>query len=441
MSYLGKFEDGGKEFVLADPSPPRPCDNFLWNDAFFAYVDSRGAGYSRYQTEGAVTECLSGAHYDVVPNRIIYLRDSGSGDFWCLGMHPVGAELTGWECRHGAGYTRVSGERGGVFGSVTYIVPTGSDPLEAWLISVANRSDRERRISLFPYADISLKGATFYGYLQFAGAEYSPRIRGVLAHFNGENLPHPRYNAFFTCDWEPASYEACKELFIGRWGCLCRPEAVVRGSCSATPASRDALCGVLQADLTLAPGQTWEGTVLAGVASGEDEAADFVERYLGAARFREELAKIKDWKREVFSGFTIETPDPELDLRMNWWTKQQVHFGAKWVRWGIKGYRDIVQQAHGAIAFDPNLARADLLDAAAHQRADGTALRGWSPLDQMRYADSPLWLVPAVADLVRETGELSLLDEPVPYFKEGEGTLYEHLWKAATHLTLSLIHI
>lgn len=440
MSRLGRFEDGGRTFVLTDPSPPRPCDNFLWNDVFFAYVDHRGSGYSRYQTrEGAVTECLSGAHYDVVPNRVVYVRDAETGEFWCLGWHPVGAPLEGWECRHEAGCTTISGERGGVFGTVSYLVPVGSDPLEAWLLRLENRSERERRVSLFPYADISLKGATFYGYLQFAGARYLPELPGILAHFHGENLPHPRYNAFFAASWEPSAYECCKELFVGSWGCLCRPRAVAQGRCSSTPASRDALCGVLQADLVLSPGEVWEGTVLVGVCEGVEEAMRLVRRYSGPDRFAEEQAGVREWKKRVFSAFTLRTPDPELDLRLDWWTKQQVHFGAKWVRWGIKGYRDIVQQAHGALYFDPALAREDLLEALAHQREDGTALRGWSPLDRMRYADSPLWLVPAVADFIRETGETSLLEEVVPYFvEEGgrkrEGTVYEHLWRAATHL-------
>ena len=42
-------------------------------------------------------------------------------------------------------------------------------------------------------------------------------------------------------------------------------------------------------------------------------------------------------------------------------------------------------------------------------------------------ADDALWLVAAVVEYVRETGELSLFDETVGYADGGEGTVYEHM--------------
>lgn len=44
-------------------------------------------------------------------------------------------------------------------------------------------------------------------------------------------------------------------------------------------------------------------------------------------------------------------------------------------------------------------------------------------------ADDALWLVPAVVQYVKETGELSFLDEPVTYADGGEETVYRHLMR------------
>ena len=53
-------------------------------------------------------------------------------------------------------------------------------------------------------------------------------------------------------------------------------------------------------------------------------------------------------------------------------------------------------------------------------------------------ADDALWLIPAIVENVRESGDASFLDEVIPFADEGEGTVWEHM-KAALDFSYSQI--
>ena len=53
----------------------------------------------------------------------------------------------------------------------------------------------------------------------------------------------------------------------------------------------------------------------------------------------------------------------------------------------------------------------------------------------MKYADSAMWLVSAVNEYLKETGDLSFLEKRLPFLDGGEGTVAEHLHKAMAALS------
>jgi cellobiose phosphorylase len=87
----------------------------------------------------------------------------------------------------------------------------------------------------------------------------------------------------------------------------------------------------------------------------------------------------------------------------------------------------------------PDRARERLLDLAATQLPTGGAWHQYQPLTKRGndaigsgFNDDPLWLILAVSAYVKETGDLGVLDESVPYDNEPgtETPLYEHLTRA-----------
>ncbi len=90
----------------------------------------------------------------------------------------------------------------------------------------------------------------------------------------------------------------------------------------------------------------------------------------------------------------------------------------------------------------PARARQRILDISATQLPSGGAYHQYQPLTKRGndavgsgFNDDPAWLVLAVAAYIRETGDWSILDEPVPYdnVAGSETPLYEHLLRAVEY--------
>lgn len=94
------------------------------------------------------------------------------------------------------------------------------------------------------------------------------------------------------------------------------------------------------------------------------------------------------------------------------------------------GFRDTLQDAMAIAAYAPELAADSIRNTLRHQYADGSTLRGWCPLDTHKYGDGGVWIAPAVAEYVKETGNIEFLDEMVPYFDGGSASVWEHLQQA-----------
>jgi cellobiose phosphorylase len=109
------------------------------------------------------------------------------------------------------------------------------------------------------------------------------------------------------------------------------------------------------------------------------------------------------------------------------------------------GFRDSCQDLLGFVHMVPARARERILDIAAIQFKSGGAWHQYQPLTKrgnadagMGFNDDPLWLIACTHAYISETGDYSILDEPVPFDNE-EGTeepLFEHL-RASFHYTLN----
>ena len=65
-----------------------------------------------------------------------------------------------------------------------------------------------------------------------------------------------------------------------------------------------------------------------------------------------------------------------------------------------------------------------------HQFRDGHAVLTWYPYDDTRYSDQPFWIIWAVCELIKETGDFSILHTELEWQDGGKATVLEHV-KAA----------
>ncbi|MBN1248813.1 MAG: glycosyl transferase, partial [Anaerolineae bacterium] len=103
------------------------------------------------------------------------------------------------------------------------------------------------------------------------------------------------------------------------------------------------------------------------------------------------------------------------------------------------GFRDSNQDLLGFVHQVPERARERILDLAATQLPDGGAYHQYQPLTKKGndavgdgFNDDPQWLITGVAAYIKETGDWSILDEPVTYDSTPgtEQPLYEHLQRS-----------
>jgi cellobiose phosphorylase len=103
------------------------------------------------------------------------------------------------------------------------------------------------------------------------------------------------------------------------------------------------------------------------------------------------------------------------------------------------GFRDSTQDLLGFVHMVPERARERVLDLAATQLESGGAYHQYQPLTKRgnndvgsNFNDDPLWLIVGVAAYLKETGDWSILDAPVPYDNKpgSESPLFEHMQRS-----------
>lgn len=105
------------------------------------------------------------------------------------------------------------------------------------------------------------------------------------------------------------------------------------------------------------------------------------------------------------------------------------------------GFRDSNQDLLGFVHLIPERARERIIDIASTQMEDGSAWHQYQPLTKKGNADigggfndDPLWLVAGVYAYLAETGDVSILTEPVPFnnVEGSEQPLLEHLRRSVS---------
>ena len=438
QNKYGHFNSSGTEFIINNPATPRAFDNFLWNDAAFSNVQQTGVGYFDYQIgDNEAVQMLTGigriCDFDVfgrdhLMSRLIYIRDNDTGEFWNLNWEPVKKQYEEYECIHGMGYSIIKTVVNGLKSELRIFVPSGNDPVELWTLKVSDISKRSRNISIFVYNQFQFKfkwGFDSYGDMIYRSSWLNREHNAVVAIKNPYRRPHNHLTGFMTSDMPIVAFDGTRDAFIGVYNTLSEPEAVVKGRCTNTPGSSDATIGVMQFDLKLKDEKEETISIILGATDDEGNIGQFRSKYLGS--FEKYFSLLKDEKKVMCDRNRIKTPDSHFDNILNNWVKQAAMYGATWCRWGWNGFRDIVQHGLGVSVLKPEMTKKIILEAMKHQYKCGLALRGWNPVDEKPYSDSALWMVFTLVAYLKETGDMKLLSEVVPYYDDGSATVLGHI--------------
>lgn len=457
MKY-GYFDDINREYVITDPATPLPWINYLGCRDFFSLISNTCGGYSFYKDAKLLR--LTRYRYNNVPadsnGRYFYLKEGNS--IWNPGWQPTQTPLDFYECRHGMVYSRFTGQKNHLKASLLTFVPL-EDSCEINQLTLTNDSEREKTIQLFSYLEWCLWNAdddmkNFQR--NFSTGEVE--IEGSILYHKTEYRERRNHYALFSVNTPITAFETDRDSFLGPYRSNQNPSAVEKGQLSNSVASGWSPIAAHQIDLTLQPGESktfifvtayvevpieekWEAP---GVINKKPAHA-LLSRYSNPDQVQDAFLALRHYWTALLSRYHISSDSREVDRMVNIWNQYQcmVTFNmsrsASYYESGIgrgMGFRDSCQDLLGFVHLIPERARERILDIAATQFEDGSAYHQYQPLTKRGNADigggfndDPLWLIAGTVAYIKETGDFSILKEPVT-FNSTPGTqqpLLEHL--------------
>jgi cyclic beta-1,2-glucan synthetase len=423
---LGGFADDGKEYATilgAGQSTPAPWINVVANPAFGFQVSTDGSGFtwSVNSRERQLTPWSNDPVADP-PGEAFYLRDEDTDDLWSPTAAPIRDDASVYVARHGWGYSRFEHESHGVASELLMYVPL-ADPIKISRLKLRNMTNRRRRISVTTYVEWVL-GASRGTAAPFTSTEMDPQTGALFA----QNAWNPAFGsrvAFLDLAGRQTAWTGDRREFIGRNGVLGDPAGLAAGAVlsGAVGGGLDP-CGVLQTIVELAPGGETEIISLLGEAADRAAASDLIRRYR-SADLDAVLREVRDHWDELLGVVQVKTPDRSMDIMLNGWLLYQTLACRIWARSGFYqasgayGFRDQLQDGMALAGIRPALTREHLIRAAGRQFREGDVQHWWLPHSgqgvRTRISDDKAWLAFAVAHYVKVSGDLSVLEEAIPF--------------------------
>ena len=467
MKY-GYFDDDHREYVITQPDTPLPWMNYLGCQAYFGIISNTAGGYSFYRD--ARLRRLTRYRYNNVPmdfgGRYIYLRDDASGDFWSPSWQPTRHQLEDYSCRHGMGYTTIGSTYNGIEATTRYFVPLDEN-LEVWQLTVTNRRSSPAELSAFASIEFCLWDAqddatNFQRNFNTGQVEVED---GVIYH-KTEYRERRNHFAYFACSEKCAGFDTQREAFLGPYRGWDKPAAVEAGALTNSIAHGWSPMGAHQVKLVLAPGETRQVVIVLGYHENPDDqkfdppdsqtinkktVKPLIAKYLDAHEADAAFERLRQYWERLLGILEVNTPDIHTNRMVNIWNAYQcmatfnMSRSASFYESGIGrglGFRDSNQDLLGFVHMVPARARERILDLAATQLSTGGAYHQYQPLTKRGnndigsgFNDDPHWLIIGVSAYLKETGDWSILDEPVTFDNEpgSEVPLYEHLRRSFSY--------
>ena len=466
---FGHFDDSSKEYVITTPRTPLPWINYLGTQDFFSLISNTAGGYSFYKDAKLLR--LTRYRYNNCPldngGRYYYIKDGDT--VWNPGWQPTQTELDAYSCRHGLGYTVISGLKNGIEAELTAFVPV-HDPCEINRLVIRNTGTSSRHLDIFSFVEFCLwNAADDSSNFQRNFSTGEVEVEGSTIYHKTEYRERRNHYAVYSVNKKIVGFDTSRDAFVGLYNGFSNPEAVSAGKSRNSIAHGWAPVGSHHLEADLAPGEEAGFIFVLGYCENPEDqkfeapgiinktpARRLLEKYQTDLQVEKALSELKEYWSGLLSAYSIETDDEKLNRLVNVWNQYQcmVTFNmsrsASYFESGLgrgMGFRDSCQDLLGFVHLIPSRARERILDIASTQFEDGSTYHQYQPLTKKGNADigsgfndDPLWLIAGTAAYIRETGDFSILDEKCAFNSDPSRTapLMEHLRRSIrftrTHL-------
>ena len=468
MKY-GYFDDQNREYVITEPRTPWPWINYLGNKDFFSLISNTAGGYSFYKD--AKFRRLTRYRYNGVPmdagGRYFYIKDGDT--VWNPGWKPTKTPLDAYECRHGMNYTVITGEKNGLEAKALFFVPLDTHA-EITKLTLTNKTDRPKSFKLFSFIEWCLwNAATDMENFQRNFSTGEVEIDGSTIYHKTEYKERRNHYAFYTVNAPIDGFDTDRETFLGLYNGFDEPDAVMEGRPRDSVAHGWSPIASQYLEITLAPGESRDLIFMLGyVENPQDQkweskgvinkapAREMMARFDTPEKVDKAFADLRAYWDELLGRFSVRSGDERLDRMVNIWNQYQCMItfcfsrSASFFESGIgrgMGFRDSNQDLVGFVHQIPERARERIIDIASTQFPDGGCYHQYQPLTKRGnndigggFNDDPMWLIFGTVAYVKETGDFSILSEPVPFDNQpgSEVSLMDHLKVSFDHVVNNL---
>ena len=444
----------------------KPIDTLCWG------MTSNGTSFARIGTQEG--DILNGfVHEDPYKTRLLgsyaYFRTE-DGKYFSNAWYPVNNKDQTLETTFGFGYLKFKTSYNNFDVETLNFVPNSYDAM-VQIIKIKNNDGKDRKVTMFNVNPVNIGDAReiqFSGFntLMMGGAMVDKSLNAVVWRYAfGRNFDsnEDKIKSMFgkvlvhTNSLPNNQFATRYDEFVGHHSnTMGNPAALVE---NWDLPNRDAEenCSSLSSiknSFTIKAGETKELVVVGATSSTEDyycggkqSIKKFLEEVLKVENAKKMLEEVKsEWKTELGKlSIKVDGVDEILNPSYKWLQyqcamvallnrmKSRFHSGFEY---GY-GFRDILQDILALLPYDPKPAK-DLIKFTAQQMfSDGFVYHNFyvkaAGNKSFITCDDPLWLIYAVAEYIKESGDFGLLDEVVPYcdakeeLPAKEGTILDHL--------------
>jgi cellobiose phosphorylase len=463
MKY-GFFDDANREYVITNPLTPYPWINYFGMDDFFSLFSNTSGGYSFFMD--ARLRRITRYRYNNVPvdneGRYFYIIDNDVT--WSPGFKPVKTELDSYECRHGLGYSVITSSKNNLKVQQTSFVPLG-ESCEVHEVVLTNESSGTKKVDLYSYIEFALWDAlddmtNFQRNFSTGEVEV---VDSTIFH-KTEYRERRDHFSFYSVNKSIQGFDTDREQFIGLYSDVSCPDVVRTNQSKNSMASGWSPIASHHLQATIEAGQSVSYIFVLGYIENKEEkwespgvinkskAYAMKERFKTSEQVNAALKKLNDKWTELLSAYLVDTEDEKVNRMVNIWNAYQCMItfnlsrSASYFESGVgrgMGFRDSNQDILGFVHQLPERAKERLIDLAATQIRDGGAYHQYQPLTKKGnhdlgsgFNDDPLWMILSVATYIKETGDMSILDERVPFENDDAlaASMMEHLKRSFNHV-------
>lgn len=432
MEYkeYGHFSEDGREYVITERKTPRHWYNYYFNDTYNGFASQVAYG------EGICQDHM-GNRVFLVSDRCVYICDKQAGTWHTANGLPMSLQYDAYECRHGLGYSVITCEKDGIESEYTIFVPAEGD-FEQWIVKIKNKRKYPAKLSVIGYCATETDHVYRPQGYNSDSAEFDKENNALCARVIGKigpKKPGLTYG-YMSSDGEIIGFDGRKNAFIGTYGSKDAPEALCnQGGCTNSDACVEKLCYALECACELAPDESKTICFQVGHAKDKEDLKQSL-RSLEEGIPQKLLQEVRKLRLNQIDGVTIQTPDEKLNLAFNGFYKYSTNMGSRWARVRHNGYRDLASDTECFSAFQPEEAWKRFVRILSYQYSNGYAPRTFidGQIKANNFSDCAVWLTFTAYAIIMELGDITLLDEEVPFNDGTKAGVFEHLRRAVEYL-------